>query len=98
MPAKFQKSYKYIAPDGQQFDTLVEEQKHEIENLFMDILREESVPKDFAAKVVMGMVDHRAELVAILSQRERKHASPATPKARKPRKAKTEPTPVVKNS
>ena len=80
MPATFQKTYKYVAPDGEQFDTLAEEQAHELEPIMP---AGQLTAKDIATSIVSKAV----AIVAILSQKERKHASPV----KRTRKAKAAP-------
>lgn len=79
MPAKFIKTYKYTAPDGMQFDTLIDEQKWELKALFCG----DKQPTDAELRAITDMVNNRDQVVAILRQKERKNASPKT---RKPRK------------
>lgn len=81
MPAKFIRTYKYTAPDGQQFDTLAEEQHHELSLVFGDVDWQNQKPSSMdLAKMI---VEKRSEILPILSQRERKHVSPAKPRKRK---------------
>jgi hypothetical protein len=88
MPAKVSRILKYAAPDGTQFDTLAEEQRHE---LLAQIPDSDHLTSD---EVAGCLIVHSAVFIAILSQKERKHADAA--KVRKPRKPKaTEPAPVV---
>lgn len=77
MPAKFIKTYKYTAPDGMQFDTLREEQRHEL-----DALIPSDMPK---AELLDVLLQNSVVIVAILKQKERKNASPSN---RRPRKDK----------
>lgn len=95
MPAKLIRPLKYVSPDGQQFDTLALEQEHELKCLMDSMNPQGSSPAWSDEGVAAFILDSKDKILPILSQRERKHASPATPKARKPRKAKTEPAPVV---
>jgi hypothetical protein len=82
MPAKFVKTPKYVAPDGTEFDTLEQEIIHELKSAGLD------------EKVATAVCGDRKKLVEILNQRERKNASAAVRKPRKPRAAKPEPPPA----
>jgi hypothetical protein len=53
-------------------------------SLFVTIAQEEKLPSETVAKIIMAMIDHGDELVAILKQ-----------KPRKPRTAKPATTPAV---
>ena len=82
MPAKFIRTYKYTAPDGTQFDTLTEEQCHEMDAIL------NSYDGSDKPSLCAFLVGHGPEIVAILNQRERKHASPAA-KVKRGRKSAT---------
>lgn len=84
MPAKFVRSPKYIAPDGQEFDTLEEDMIHEISGLFTP-----DSPPQTIETMCQWIVNQREKILPILAQRERKHASPEARKTRKPRTPKT---------
>ena len=83
MPSKFVRAYQ--TSTGRVFTSLLDAQTDEIIDLMNIITKSEDIPPDKRAGVAMSLVDHKQEIIAILSQRERKHASPAV----KVRKVKT---------
>ncbi len=83
MPAKFSRVYKYTAPDGWEFDTLEEEQKHELKVL----LTGDRTPTDAETLLINVLVGDADKVAAILKQSPRKHASPAKPRKTRAKKA-----------
>ena len=88
MPAKVARQLKYITPDGNEWDTLTDAQRHEIEGLFPPQPTPTGYSVDDAAKIIVEKAD---AFVAVLRQKERKRASSA-PKVRKPKTPKAKPT------
>lgn len=83
MPAKFVKSY--AAPDGTIFATLIEEQAYEL-NKLIDACEDKA-----SASLASLILDHREEVLAILTQRERQRVREAKPRRGRPAKPTTTP-------
>jgi hypothetical protein len=85
MPAKVNRVLKYTAPDGTEFDTLDAEKGHEL------LAVVGSIGSLTEAEIVKLLVEKGDAIVAILRQKERKHASPKAKKVGRPAGSKNKP-------
>jgi hypothetical protein len=92
MPATFKKLARYVAPDGKEFETLHDEQEHEIACMIPEVSDPEmpTTCETWAAWIV----GNARNIIACLIQRERKHAT-SEAKPRKKRTAKGNAAPAA---